>query len=303
MIDADRLTGLLQNWLATELVVVDVGARWGIGDRWGPFGSRVTVFGFDPDEDECARLNHEALLTSEGTSVRYIPIALGRSPGDAILHLTKEPGCSSIYAPRQELLHLRPDLSVIEADGTAEVAITTFDEWAEAANLSHVDVFKLDTQGSELGVLEGATGALASVQMIEVEVEFNEIYEGQPLFGDVDRFLRDRGFVLWRLQQLVHYGFPDPHSGMIALRDTHYFDSQGVEFAGRGGQLFWGHAYFVPSRLAFPSVERLSWDAAVRAACAATAFGFTDLALNTLHGASGVPDEAALVLARLDVRQ
>ena len=268
------LVDRLRDALDTDLVVVDVGARWGVGDRWRPFGPRARVIGFDPDEAECRRL---AELEPD---VTYVPAALGRAEGTATLYRTVEPACSSLYPPVASLVEQRPELSVIAPAGTEEVRLTTLDRWLDTADVDAVHVLKLDTQGSELGVLEGAECALRDVRVLEVEVEFNEIYQGQPLFGDVDRFLRARGFVLWRLQQLAHYGLPDVASSSVAVPDRQFFDSRLVDVAGEGGQLYWGHAYFVARELAFPP-PRLA--TAVRDACAVAAFGFGDLAESLLR--------------------
>lgn len=292
----DWLVSCLRRWLEPHLVVVDVGARWGIGERWLPFGPNVNVIGFDPDEEECARLER---LEGGSGQVAFVAAALGPRTGPAELHITAEPGCSSLYAPLAELIRHRPELACTAHTGTVEVDMTTLDDWLETSEHDHVDVIKLDTQGSELGVLEGGGRALATALMLEVEVEFNEIYRGQPLFGDVDRFLRDRGFVLWRLQQLVHYGLDDVDSSEVVLDDTQYFDSRPVPVAGQGGQLFWGHAYFVPAQLAFRTGPPPPWGRAVRAACAASAFGFDDLARSLLGRAAGDAPEG--VAARLGV--
>lgn len=48
MFEPEMLNSLLRASLATDLVVADVGARWGIGDRWAPFGPRAKVFGSIP---------------------------------------------------------------------------------------------------------------------------------------------------------------------------------------------------------------------------------------------------------------
>ena len=270
----------LSHWLESDLVVVDVGARWGVGQRWHPFGDRVRVIGFEPDARECARLND-----TEGTSdnVEFVPLALGPHPGPATLHLTSDPGCSSLFRPIEQLIRHRPELACTAPAGTSQVVMSRLDDWLRTSGHAYVDVAKLDTQGSELGVLEGATEALTGMSMLEVEVEFNEIYEDQPLFGDVDRFLRDRGFVLWRLQQLVHYGIDHLASADVDLPDTHYFSDRPVSVAGRGGQLYWGHAYFVPRWLAFSHEPELPWQQAVRSACSAAAFGFVDLAFSALE--------------------
>jgi len=261
--------------LDDDLVVVDVGARWGAGDRWRPFGPRVRVIGFDPDAEECARL---AQLEPD---VRYVPVALADFDGQATLHTTVEPACSSLYPPRAELVATHPELRVMAPAGTTGIAVTTLDAWMAQDGLAAVHVLKLDTQGSELLVLRGATDALADVRFLEVEVELNPLYEGQPLFGDVDRFLRGHGFVLWRLGHLAHYGLPG--TGEVEVDDVHHFDSRPVPIAAGAGQVYWGHAHFVAADAL--DGTRTDRTTAVRDACAALAFGFADLARHRLRDA------------------
>ena len=273
----------LGSLLVNDLVVVDVGARWGAGERWRPFGSRVRVIGFDPDEEECAR------LAAKEPDVIYESSALGSRSGRTTLYRTVEPACSSLYPPIDGLADERPALEVIRPDGEEVVTITTLDDWLAGSAFDEVHVLKLDTQGSELGVLEGAERELANVRVLEIEVELNPIYAGQPLFGDVDRFLRDRGFVLWRLGNLTHYGLSDVPVETARVNDRIFFDSElVVEIAGWGGQLFWGHAYYVAADMARRGP--ISVAAGARDACAAAAFGFADLAASRL-GAAGLPTE------------
>ena len=71
------------------------------------------------------------------------------------------------------------------------VTTTRVDDIAE---ISNVDLFKIDVQGAELAVFQNASRALASALVVQTEVEFVELYRGQPLFADVDSFLRSQGF-------------------------------------------------------------------------------------------------------------
>ena len=222
-------------------------------------------------------------------------MGLGRRRGRATLHLTREPACSSLYPPDTKAMHHRPELGCIEPAGTATIRLTTLDRWSAAEGVGQIDVLKLDTQGSELGILQGGRRMLAGVRVLEVEVEFNEIYRGQPLFGDIDRFLRGRGFVLWRLGHLVHYGMAETGSA-YAGEDRQYFDSRVVVFPAQGGQLYWGHAYYVPQSLAF-GAARADWRNNLRDACCASAFGFRDLAGSALHRAlADAPAEASVAI-------
>ena len=88
------------------------------------------------------------------------------------------------------------------------------------------DVLKIDTQGSELDVMRGAGRLLDSALAVELEVEFVQQYLGQPLFAEIDIFMRQNGFALrgirrsnWRAKaKLVH-----SHGGQIIHGDALYF--------------------------------------------------------------------------------
>ncbi len=262
------------------ITVIDVGARWGISERWASLAPDIRIFGFDPDASECARLNAAAAAASDET-VTYVPVALGPRRGVATLHVTSEPACSSLYPPISPLTRAIPELAGATEVGRAEVTLASLDEWCGENGVRIVDVLKLDTQGSELGVLEGAERTLAAVQLLEIEVELNPIYEGQPLFGDVDRFLRSRGFLLWRLDHLVHYSAGDD-VGETVMDSTSFFDSVPYQSPGRGGQLYWAHAYYARAELCPGVLQRPSPQQARRAAAVAGAIGLRDLAASAI---------------------
>jgi hypothetical protein len=71
------------------------------------------------------------------------------------------------------------------------VSTTRLDDIAE---ISDIDFIKIDVQGSELVVFKNASRVLSSAVLIQTEVLFVELYKGQPMFADVDTFLRANGF-------------------------------------------------------------------------------------------------------------
>lgn len=100
------------------------------------------------------------------------------------------PGASSLFRASGKYPVERYVQSQIEVDSTR------LDTFLHDAGLSRVDLLWMDVQGAEKMVCEGLGKRLRDVRVMHAEVEFMEIYSGQPLFPDLKRFLKRAGFVL-----------------------------------------------------------------------------------------------------------
>ena len=78
---------------------------------------------------------------------------------------------------------------------------------------------KIDTQGFEWQVLDGASETLASAQGILCELSLVPLYEGQRLWLDMIKRIEHEGFTLWALQP----GFTDPRDGRTLQADAIFF--------------------------------------------------------------------------------
>ncbi|MDH4404404.1 MAG: FkbM family methyltransferase [Cyanobium sp. D14.bin.5] len=74
---------------------------------------------------------------------------------------------------------------------------------------------KIDTQGFEWQVLDGAAETLRRAQGLICELSLIPLYEGQKLWRDVIDRLDQEGFMLWALQK----GFTDPRTGQSLQMD------------------------------------------------------------------------------------
>jgi FkbM family methyltransferase len=178
--------------------VVDVGAN--PIDSAPPYSDLLSagdadVVGFEPNRDALAKLH-----TLKGPNETYLPYALGDG-GRHTLHMCAAPGMTSLLTPNPQVLNLFhgfPEWGRVVA--TEEVDTVRMDDIAETAG---VDLIKIDIQGAELMVFRNATDRLADALVIHTEVEFLPMYVGQPLFSDVEIFLRQHGFVFHRFFPLT----------------------------------------------------------------------------------------------------
>lgn len=60
--------------------------------------------------------------------------------------------------------------------------------------IDHVDLLKLDLQGYELQALRGAEMTLDMTDHVLSEISWVELYEGQVLYPELNKFLEERGF-------------------------------------------------------------------------------------------------------------
>jgi FkbM family methyltransferase len=98
-----------------------------------------------------------------------------------------------------------------------EVQTKTVDELIRNRNLNPARMhLKLDVQGLESVVLDGATEALSSVPSVELELSLVELYEGEALMTDLIERMSGTGFDLWILQP----GFWDPETSRTLQCDA-----------------------------------------------------------------------------------
>jgi FkbM family methyltransferase len=215
---------LLRDILGRDLPVIeicDVGAMTEGTNRYDRLvrQNMANVNGFEPNPAYFKQLQERKTPRQ-----RYFPCFLGKG-GPATFHITRYPGCCSLYEPDPALIGLFTSISAMLPGGnfavvsTEEVTTTRIDD---VPDLPPIDYMKLDVQGAELDVLQGGLVALKQATVIELEVEFVPLYKGQPLFGDVQVFLRQHNFVLHKFVDIVGRAFrplslENPHAAMSQM--------------------------------------------------------------------------------------
>jgi FkbM family methyltransferase len=149
------------------------------------------ITGFEPSPEMFAQLPQDE-------THKYYPWALGDGKAH-MLNICKYPGMTSIFKPDKHVLVGvldQPDLSEILR--SVEIETKRMDD----IPMDAIDFLKMDIQGAELMVLQNAIEKLKDVLVIHIEVNFIPFYENQPLFGDIDLFLRSQGFIFHKFSEM-----------------------------------------------------------------------------------------------------
>jgi len=197
---------ILEDGLPARIDILDVGAYAEGVPRFEPL-TRIgigRVVGFDANPEAAAEA--EAALPPGS---RVLPYALGDG-STKTLHLTYYRGCSSLFEPNAEVIDMFESMSAVNEDGNFRIVdrlpVSTY-RLDDIEECPKPDFVKLDVQGAELMILENGREKISDAVVIETEVEFVEVYRGQPLFGELQMFMRDQGYVLHKLVDISGRNF------------------------------------------------------------------------------------------------
>jgi FkbM family methyltransferase len=199
-------------------LILDVGANVGQfarGVRSSGYHGRI--LSLEPVDSE---RQHIEKASSHDANWRTLGVAAGVTPGVARINIAGNHGLSSSLLPMEQR-HLaafpesayvsHQDVDVVRLDGLDDV-------WLNNAQRIFI---KVDTQGFERQVLEGAAGVLSRVVGIRCEVSLAPLYAGEWTLSEALRWIEQHGM---SIRHIVP-GVADPAThealqvDLVALRD------------------------------------------------------------------------------------
>jgi len=174
-------------------VLLDVGANEGqyVGYLRNA-GWTGRVVSFEPVAAVHARL---AVNAARDAAWQVAPaMALGAADGEAEITVSQESDMSSLLPLRDEILRVSPSSA---AAGTETVTVrrldAVFDDFVGAGDRAFL---KIDTQGSEQAVLDGAAKTLPMLAGLQVELSLTPLYEGEAGWRALVERIEGAGFAL-----------------------------------------------------------------------------------------------------------
>ena len=199
---------LLQNLVkASEPIIFDIGAHRGESVS---FLKRIfpsaSIYSFEPDPD-----SYKELSSLNVDRVTYFNLAISDSDGTASFFRNKISHTNSLLKVN---LNSKDSIGIAKAteendiqyfDGfNEEVKVNTvrLDSFISSNPIDHIDLLKIDVQGAECQILNGAIQTLYKTRVIILEISFFDYYENQTTFMDIEQIISPLGFKLFSISEI-----------------------------------------------------------------------------------------------------
>lgn len=174
--------------------VFDIGANEGQTVKWIKHHQpHAHIFSFEPVAGTFEKLKHQV---SGYPDCRLEQMALGETRGEKKIKL---------FSDYSVLNSLNENAMNHDADAIEEkIVIDTLDNYCKGNNISKIDLLKVDTEGYELNVLQGAEQMLAQkrISFVYCEVGFNASNKRNTCFEALSHFLEKRDYFFYALYQI-----------------------------------------------------------------------------------------------------
>lgn len=195
-------------------LIFDVGANTGqFAQETFDWGYRGEILSFEPLYEAHATLCDNARASRHNWQVAT-RCALGAEKGTSTFYEAGNSVSSSMLAMMRGHEEAAPNSVVIHK---LEVPVQRLD----AFHIVRPAYVKIDVQGAEMMVLQGATGVLDQIAAFQLEMNIAPLYEGQASPEQITAWMADRGFELWDLVP----GFRHPETYRLLQYDAVYVRS------------------------------------------------------------------------------
>jgi FkbM family methyltransferase len=164
-------TRFLQDAIKSGMTVVDIGVNKGYFTLMAAalVGDHGRVHSFEPSPENCSWIRKSVTANGFG-NISLHQMALSDTKGEAVLNLATTSGGHSIL----DATHARTGEAV-------SVATDTLDNVLSQHGVESIDVVKIDCEGAELLVLQGARDVFRKSESISVAMDIHPHYGIRPM--------------------------------------------------------------------------------------------------------------------------
>ena len=199
-------------------IILDVGANTG-QFALDMFGLSYTgqIISFEPVANTYSKLVKNTKSHFNWTAHN---IALGDVDGGTTINVCALDHSSSLLPFAQDMTKVIKDLYYEREEKISVKKLDTIFDTLVKNEQSNI-YLKIDTQGFEKKVLDGAINVLHKFKVIQLELSLVEIYAGELTMVPMIDFLKSYGFSLWSMEPI----FYNPHTYQLLQVDAIFIKS------------------------------------------------------------------------------
>ena len=185
-------------------VIFDVGAY--VGDTIKQFNSSFPesyIHAFEPFDESFSFLKSRFQKTDK---IFLNNIAVGdHSLANTKMYITQNKGSSSLLKPTKDANEFWEGNPLL-IQKEVKVQTITIDKYCQENNIESIDILKIDVQGNELKVLQGAKRMLKEkrVKLIFTEISIAPNYKEQSETDEIIKFLRENKYKIFNFFKMKH---------------------------------------------------------------------------------------------------
>jgi FkbM family methyltransferase len=184
----------------------DVGANVGqFGRNLRSIGYKGQILSFEPQKNAFRKLEkyikHDPFWDA-------INIGLGNTDGAAKINVSKNSVSSSMLNILDTHINASPESQFINVE---DIEVHRLDSFISERGILENYFLKIDAQGFESKILEGAVGCMHQISALQLELACVPLYAGELLFDDMKKRIESEGFYLSSIES----GFADENDGRL----------------------------------------------------------------------------------------
>lgn len=192
--------------LKKNLIIFDVGAHYGeTAFEYSARFNESKIYSFEPFIESFNILNDNV---REKSCIHTFNIALGETIGTKKLNCNSFSATNSILETHEQGGAIWGD-NLLETIDTTEINITTIDDFVDNQQISGIDILKIDVQGYEFNVIEGAKELIFKngIKVIYLEIMILPTYKNQKYLEELLSLLRSYNFSLYNFYNFSYDPF------------------------------------------------------------------------------------------------
>ena len=185
----------------------------GYGNYFRSIGFKGQIYSFEPQKEPFLKLSKRVKNDNKWEAIN---IGLGNTNCKTVINISKNSVSSSILELHDTLTLAEPETKYIAKE---EIDVKRLDTFITGIQFKHEFFLKIDAQGFEEKILEGANACFSQIAALQLEMSCVPLYKGEKLFDDMKQFIESKGFYLSSIEN----GFADEKNGKLLQIDAVFF--------------------------------------------------------------------------------